>query len=139
MVHDAHDDPELLSDQEPEGTGALRNEELAIAVSKYDEYGEKRYVKAFTAYADAVQYLDGVRPVRSDVHVITKVRTGHTKHRIILDRKKASLTRSSQRAERTILPRVTDAANVIMEPFAAKTLGGFFMELGVLDFQTRSD
>jgi len=61
----------------------LRNEELAIAVSKFDECEEKHYAKAFTAYADVVQYLDGVQPVLSDVHVITKVRMGRTRHRII--------------------------------------------------------
>ena len=121
---DSRDDPELRGDQEPEGTGALRNKELAVAVSKFEEYEEVHCVKAFTAYADVVQYLDGEQPALSDVRVITKVRMGHTKHRIILDCKRAGLTRSSQRAERTTHPRVTDAVNVIIELSAAKTLGG---------------
>jgi len=49
VVHDAHDDPELLSNQEPDGTGTVRSEEFAIAVSKFDECEEKHYVKASSA------------------------------------------------------------------------------------------
>ena len=133
MVHNAHGDPELLDDQEPEGTGALR-EAGAGAMSKFDEYEEKHYVKAFTTCADVAQYLDGVQPVLSDVRVITKIRVGHTKRRILLDRKKAGSTRSSQCAERTTLPGVSDAVNVIMELSAAKPLDGFRSDFGVLDF-----
>jgi len=61
MVLKARDDPELLDDQEPKGTGALR-EAGASALSKSDEYEEKHYVKAFALCADVAQHLDGVHP-----------------------------------------------------------------------------
>jgi len=132
-VHNTHDDPEHPDDQELEGTGALRGVD-AGAMSGFDEYEEKHYAKALATCADAAQYLGGVQPVLSDVRVVTKIRVGHTKRRILRGRKKAGSTRSSQRAERTTLPRVSDAVNSIMELSAAKPLDGFRSDFGVLDF-----
>jgi len=132
VVHIAHDDQELLGDQDPEETGALR-EAGASNLSKDPVYEEKHYAKAFTTCAEAAQHLGGVQPVLSDVRVITKIRMGHTKRRILMDRKKAGSTGSSQCAERTTLPGVSNTVNVIMEPLAAKPLDGFLSDFGVLD------
>ena len=70
----------------------------------------------------------GERPVMSKL--------GRTKHRITLDCKKAGLTRSSKRSERTMLPRVSDAVSDIME--LSETDMSLDLEvlilMGVLDF-----
>jgi len=133
MVHNAHGDPELLGNQEPKRTGASREVD-AGAMSEFNEYGEKHFVKAFTTCADMTRYLGGVQPVLSDVRVVAKMRGDHTKRRILLGREKAGSTRSSQCVERTTHPRVSDAVNCIRELSAAKPLNGFRSDVGVLDF-----
>ena len=59
-----------------------------------------------------------------------------SKHRLILDCKRAGLTRSSRRSERSLLPKVTDAISDVMELSAAPTddVSLYTMLLGVLDF-----
>jgi len=133
-VSDQMDDPELLGTLADEVSGRRAMDEMQIALEKFQEYKDKNYVKEFGTYEELVDFLDGETPVISDVHVITKVRAGRTKHRIILNCRKAGLTRSSQRAERSILPRVTDAVADVMGLSLNESLGALLIQLGVLDF-----
>jgi len=133
-VDDVMDDPELLGTFDCNLTQSRHLDEQDIALEKFEEFRDKGYVKEFASYEDLVKFLDGEVPVISDVHVITKIRNGNAKHRIILNCKKAGLTRSSQRSERSILPRVTDAVADVMDLSLANTVGGFLLQIGVLDF-----
>jgi len=135
VVQDEFDDPELLGTGEDHYVSSNVGPEN-IAEIKFQEFKQKGYVKEFDSYDELVMFLGNETPVFSEVHVITKVKNGRTKHRLILDCKKAGPTRSSRRAERSILPKVTDAVGDVMElsEADARDLVAMLILFGVLDF-----
>jgi len=107
---------------------------LEVAVEKFKESTDKGYVKAFTSFNDLRAFLDGENPVFSVMHVLSKTKSGQTKHRIIPDCKKAGSSRSSRRSERTLLSRVTDAVSDAMEMATDDAGENDTMPFGVLGF-----
>lgn len=86
-----------------------------LANVKFDEFVRTGHVREFSSYAELVAYLEVETPVLPKVHILTKTKPGRTKHRLILDCRKAGLTRSPRRGERLILPRVADAVTDFMD------------------------
>jgi len=133
VLIDEMDDPELLGSEEQE-YNTKEGDNMEVLEAKFKEFTNKGYVKAFSSFSELKAFLDGENPVFSEIHVLSKTKNGRTKHRIILDCKKAGLSRSSRRSERTLLPRVTDAVSDAMEMATDEAGEHDTMLFGVLDF-----
>ena len=67
-VDDEADDPELLGTADGEYT-YLTEENVQVALEKFNEYEAKKYVKYFDTYAELQEFLEGGVSVISQVHV----------------------------------------------------------------------
>ena len=64
-------------------------------------------------------FLEGKDPILSQIGLIIKVKDGREKKRIILDVKRAGVTRVTRRSYRVVLPRTQDAVNDALALLAA--------------------
>ena len=88
------DDPELLGHGEFEAVSSADGFDKDALV-QFDEYESKGYLRSFSSYGELVGFLDGESPVLSEVMILTKLRGGKVKRRVLLNCKKAGLSRSS--------------------------------------------
>ncbi len=104
---DARDmDPEHLTTEE----GFINYEGIDSDDGVWEEI--QRFVAAswvleFPSVESAAEYL-GAQPVLSRIGLISKMRLGILKRRIVIDAKRSWVSRSSRKYERVILPRATD-------------------------------
>ena len=131
VVEDDMDDPELLFTDE-----RLYNDHDASehAVEQFEAFARKGYVKEFGSLQELRDHL-GEEPVLSELHVLERIKNGKVKRRIILDCKRTGLSRSSARAERTVLPRAMDVVSDLMAMAAASShRRDMIAQMLVLDF-----
>ena len=78
------------------------------------ELVEAGYVKKCPNLVEAMRYLKGERPVVSKGALISKLKDGVMKHRLILDCRVSGANRSTSKWERIMLPRGWDLVNDLM-------------------------
>jgi len=132
VLIDEMDGPELVGSVE-QGYCTKEGDNLEVAVAMFKDSTNKGDVKAFTSFNELRTFLDGGDSVSSEIHVLSKTKNGRTKHRFILDCKKAGLSRNSRRSEHTLLPCVTDAVSNAFEMATDKAGGYDTMLFGVID------
>ena len=69
---------------------------------------EQGHLKAFDTAAELEDFVQGTA-ILSKLGIITKMRAGKAKHRMILDTKAALIKQCSRKGQRVILPRLLDA------------------------------
>jgi len=100
-------DPALLATEE----GFVNYDGVETDDHVWDEiqrFAANKWIKEFPSVREATKYLGGP-PILSRIGVITKLRLGVLRRRIVIDAKRSSISDSSRKYERVILPRATDA------------------------------
>ena len=118
---DDYVDPEFL-DAAPDHfrnyKGMDRDDDV---LNQVEEFVAKGYLRKFDDLASCSAYLGGP-PVLSRFGVVSKIRFGKLKRRLILDVKQSTVKMSSRRVHRVPLPRATDVvfdwAHLLQEPLA---------------------
>ena len=96
--------------------GVEDNEEATKAI---ESYAEKGYLKRFDKLQDLEVFL-GARPILSKIGCIVKQKKNHvtgvvsTRTRIILDCKASAVSRSADRAHKSVLPRASNATQTTL-------------------------
>ena len=116
------------------GMNRARPEQREIAETEMNCFVLKGYVAKFDSYDDVVDFLDGERPVLSHLRVVSKLRYGVMKHRLVFDARESGITSASTNVERVLLPRVHDVVADSMSLWKDKSEFEFIRFL-VLDFE----
>jgi len=100
-----------------------------FAAEEIQRYVERRWLREFDTLEDTIAFL-GEAPVMSKFGMITRMRAGKLKKRIILDSASSGVSDYATKPERLILPRLLDVAMDVLVLMS----DGDEVELTVLDF-----
>ena len=75
---------------------------------------DKGFVMRFGFHEDAVSYL-GKQPIVSKLALITTVKDGVGKHRLMLDRRVSGSNARTKKSERILLPKAWDIIRDVLE------------------------
>ena len=87
--------------------GVEESPEVSIELDRLEKAG---HMMKFSSLAHAQKFVGRRKIVLSRIGLISKIRQGKTKIRIVFDSKRSLVSSATRRHERVILPRVTDTA-----------------------------
>ena len=110
-------------------------EESEITETEIRSHLEKGHLVSFTSLDDLRKFVKG-EPILNKLGLITKVRNGVTKTRMILDTKESWVKHATWKSQRVILPRLYDAVLRLLALMALYYKSGQLpsVEAFVLDF-----
>ena len=83
-------------------------EESPHANDVLEKLVKERYVLEFKDIGQAKRYLGGRTPVLNKMALITVMKDGALKHRLILDCRVSGANSNTRKFERVVLPRISD-------------------------------
>ena len=104
----AVEDPEALHTDFDEFVNYLGTECDDDAFQELERLVGKKFVRRFDTLDEVIRFLDGETPVLSRIGIITKLRGGKLRKRIVLDLKQSGLTSASAKTERVLLAKALD-------------------------------
>jgi len=115
-VDDINDPMSILMDEPDMSLTRIDADEDAY--SQIEKYVQKGYVRKFASTDDAEHYVGG-KLVLSSLVIIEKTKPdGSVKRRVILNCLSSGVSKSSQKAEKAVLPRVLDVVFEVLETAA---------------------
>lgn len=104
------------------------------AKAEVQGYIDKAYLAAASSLEELSLIVDG-QPVLNKIGIISKLRNGTVKRRMIFDTKQSNVKHASSKGQRVILPRLLDAVCRVLETLTGGLAAGEGVDLVVLDFQ----